>query len=302
MKRAEFLRLSAFSLVGWMGSQGFRAYMLQSDELLEYFARLRTLIIEYCGINLSPYFYSQRAEGYQHYLYISEADKVKLPEEESYFRYYGSNEEQALKQQEIKKAAGYHTLLYKTAATSSAMVFSPLERYDRVSLSFIALHEAHHIHRRNQKYTRIPYSMEEAAGDVLGNMVSEEWAIRYPDLFAVSEAVNQRKLNEWLYERINETRSRLDAGKPREKEFRQLSEALETKLEHADLFKKDRFLYPVNNAYFIRYGYYTKHYFLLKKLYKAAGNPKEFLAILDTLPESEEEAVLKIEGILKKWG
>lgn len=270
----------------------------EPDQVLLFFSDIRTYIISHLGIELGEGFYTESSKGYQHYLYVSEKNKIKLPEGERNFRYFGGDEKRAKEVQMELNKKGYHTLLYRTAATSAAKVQSPLYNYPTYCLSFIALHESHHIHRRNGNKPPIPYSLEEAAGDVLGNYVSLDYGRLYPDKLDTNQVMEQISLNETLYREINRTRARLDGGKRDQAEFRRLTKFLKQKLKHSDAFKKDRFLYPVNNAYFIRYGYYTANYFLLRDLYFKTGNARSFLAFLDTLPTEDTAAIAKIQAFL----
>lgn len=270
-----------------------------SDEVMAFFSDIRSYIISDLGISLNESFYSDRMEGYQYYLYVSESDEIRLPEGEGNFRYFGSQVKKADSTQRALNKKGYHTLLYRTAATSAARVQSPLYQYPMHCLSFIALHEAHHIHRRNNPDHKIPYSLEEASGDVLGNYVSLDYARKFPSKLDSNLVKEQIQLNEEIYQRLNDTRIALDKRAFDRLKCRRFSRFLEKKLANSDSFKRDRFLYPVNNAYFIRYGYYTTHYFLLRDLYFKTGGAKNFLSFLDTLPSTEVEAVNRIKEFLQ---
>jgi hypothetical protein len=296
MKRGSFLYKSLlFIMVPLLVPFSTGAAGDKDDPVLVFFSDIRQYITTELGIELGESFYTHRSEGYQHYLYVSKPDEIRLPDGEANFRYYGSDLKRAQTMQIELIDKGYHTLLYRTAATSAARVQSPLYQYPLHCLSFIALHESHHIHRRNGKNPPIPYSLEEAAGDVLGNYVSLDFARRFPEKVDTNLVKEQILLNETLYLEINRTRARLDGGKNDRREFNRLTRYLNKKLKHSDSFKRDRFLYPVNNAYFIRYGYYTANYFLLRDLYFKTGSAKNFLGYLDQLPEDESAAIEQIK-------
>ena len=263
------------------------------------FEQLRQFIQTYLGMAINDSFYSEWKEGYQHYVYVSENSSIKRPENEPYFWFFGSDVEKAREAQNELIARGFHTMLYRTAATSAAKIYSPLATYPNHCLSFIAFHEAHHIHRKSGERKAIPYSFEEAAGDVLGNYASVDFAHQFPNIVDIKNVQHQIKINEKLYKKINTTRKKIDAGKNAEKAYKQLEHYIQRLLKNEDNFKKDRFLYPINNAFFIRYGYYTANYFLLKQLYQHAKSPIKFLAYLDTLPETETEAIAKVKSILQ---
>lgn len=263
------------------------------------FDELRKYIKNVLGIDLNDSFYSEWKEGYQHYVYVSEATGIKRPADEPYFRFFGSEVDKAELAQKELIAKGFHTMLYRTAATSAAKLYSPLANYPYHCLSFIAFHEAHHLHRKANGRKAIPYSFEEAAGDVLGNYVSIDFALQFPHLMDIKNVKHQIKVNEKLYKKINATRKKIDDGKSADKAFKKLENFIARLLKNEDNFKKDRFLYPINNAFFIRYGYYTSNYFLLKALFNHAKSPVKFLAYLDTMPESETEAIDKVKAILK---
>jgi hypothetical protein len=262
------------------------------------FDELRKYIKTTLGIELNDSFYSEWKEGYQHYVYVSENSSIKRPENEPYFRFFGSDIEKAKEAQKELIEKGFHTMLYRTAATSAAKLYSPLATYPHHCLSFIAFHEAHHLHRKAGARKAIPYSFEEAAGDVLGNYVSLDFANSFPQLVNSESVKHQINVNESLYKKINATRKKIDSIKDSKHSFKKLENFIAHKLKKEDNFKKDRFLYPINNAFFIRYGYYTSNYFLLKALFIHAKSPVKFLAYLDTMPENETEAVAKAKAIL----
>lgn len=264
------------------------------------FDALRKHIRTTLGVTLNDSFYSEWKEGYQHYLYVSENSSIKRPANEPYFRFFGSDIQKAKEAQQELIEKGFHTLLYRTAATSAAKLFSPLATYPPQCLSFIAFHEAHHLHRKAGERKAIPYSFEEAAGDVLGNYASIAFAKQFPNLVDSKSVHHQIKINEKLYKKINLTRKKIDEGKDATKAYKKLENYISRLLKNEDNFKKDRFLYPINNAFFIRYGYYTANYFLLKKLYHHAQSPIKFLAYLDTLPEAEKESISKVKSILNQ--
>ena len=71
-------------------------------------------------------------------------------------------------------------------------------------------------------------------------------------------------------------------------------------LKNADQFKIDRYDYPVNNAYFLRYQSYCENYFKLKLLYLYFEDIIEFLDFIITLPNDKELAIEIIETKIKK--
>lgn len=292
MNRKEFMQQAAlaglFITIPTAFAGAFIADNRKQTEAV--FDKLRAFITAQTGIALDESFYSQWAPGYQYYVYVSLNNAVERPENEPYYRFFGSNAERAMAVKAEYDAKGFDTLLYKTAATSAAKIFSPLEFYPAHCLSFIGLHEAHHIHHRSKNEKNIPYSFEEAAGDVLGNYLSIAFSRQYPELVSEKAARHQIKVNEDLYRHIIKTRKLLDKHKSADRVMKKLENYIADKLKNEDNFKKDRFVYPVNYAFFIRYGYYTANYFLLTALYHKLGDAKAFIAFLDTLPADEEKA------------
>ena len=62
-------------------------------------------------------------------------------------------------------------------------------------------------------------------------------------------------------------------------------------LKKCDTFQNDRFNYTVNNAYLLKNQYYSKYYFLLKKVFLKQKTIKAFLNIMKSLPNNTEDIV-----------
>jgi hypothetical protein len=169
------------------------------------------------------------------------------------FTYMGTHHQQARAKGDSLRRAGADVLVYFTAGTSSAMLSSRLLAYPRESIAFIMMHEAVHRHVRSCTIA-IPYDDEEALADLAANAGVVKFFRDKPEEAAAKQ---HSKLNEMIFLEIN----RQASLQLTERDIGRIFMLASTGTD----FQKDRFLYPVNAAYFLRYSFYAANYFRLKK-------------------------------------
>ncbi|MGB3465900.1 MAG: hypothetical protein WBA74_11545, partial [Cyclobacteriaceae bacterium] len=111
----------------------------------------------------------------------------------------------------LAKEQGYQTLIYKTAGVSASRLNNRLLSYNRESIAFIAMHEATHRHIRF--CTRIPYELEEAACDVIGNYGTLEF-MNTSDALSHEMMREQTQLHEKLHKTLNELTAEIRDASP----------------------------------------------------------------------------------------
>lgn len=259
-------------------------------------------IKNYCrkklGMQLGSHFYTnwEMSEGLLYYVYVSKSDEVRVPEGVDQFLYFGTNVRAARQFSDSYEAKGFHTLVYRTAGTSATLLNKTLMSYPMDAIAVIVFHEALHVHLRINRRT-IPLSIEEAAADVLAKYISIDYR-------KIEDKINRRKLNrtlktmERIYKVVNTNSEKLSKeGKEQELIFNKSYKKIKKILRKSNIYQKNRFSYPVNNAFFIRNNYYSKYYFELKQLYKRLDeSPTRFINFVANLPEELEEALSLIRA------
>jgi hypothetical protein len=259
---------------------------------------VKKFIVSESQFKLGKRFYTRWSKTNKPYinLYISSSDKVESPINVTYTG-FGTNEEAAHEQAAKHEALGHHAFVYKTYATSSAELNERFLSYPEEAKYFIILHEFIH-HFMSDLRSRIPYDFEEAIGDVVGNYGAIEFMQQLDD--ANLKSIHKQKLrNERLYKVINKTTEVINRkpGKANELNLK-CQKRIERVLAHGDQFQKDRFGYPVNNAYLLKNRFYSENYFALRKLYKKTGTLKDFLDIIKIGPADPEKFGAYIDGLL----
>jgi len=224
-------------------------------------------------------------------LYISLGTKVASPPDLiGMINSFGNDEEYARRYAIRYNILGYHTFIYETYGTMLAEVSDRFVSYPPEAQSFIALHEFTHYyvrHRLSEMKDRsrpIPYNYEEALGDIVGNYGAIEFAKTSGGVH-LREVRNQKSRTERIYRMVNRTTKRIDTDSSKVGKLnRKCQKRIEHVLVEKDLFQKDRFDYPVNNAFLLKNRYYAEKYFLLRKLLRKTGSVKNLMREIDSCP------------------
>jgi hypothetical protein len=256
---------------------------------MELISRVRTLVTDSLGLQVGEHFYTRFAENDSMfcYVYVSGKDSIRSPIGDAYI-YFGNYPVAAMAKADSFARAGFDAIVYRTAGTSGAYINRRLLSYDNLSLTFILIHEAVHRHVHNSR-SKLPYEFEESLGDVIANSFCGWYSGA-----TLKSYLDFASRNEQIYRLIN----RCSAGK--------LSKVIcerkiSSQLRQATLFQEDRYRYPVNNAYLLRYSSYAKHYFQLRELYEKMHNPRLFLEEMMKMPGNVEECEQAIQLLLKKY-
>jgi hypothetical protein len=213
-----------------------------------------------------------------------------------YFYFCGTDERKAESLIDKYSSEGYHVFCYKSYANSQAMWNKRFISYSHEAISFIMLHEfVHHFVFFNN--LKIPYEFHEALADVVGNYGTLEFS-RETDFLNIDSVQQQIKINEDIYELMNSTIDKININ-PSDKPIihHNCHTTISELLLKGNLFQRDRFEFPVNNAFLLKNSYYSKNYFLLKKVYEKQRSIKALLKILKSMPES----VIECEAYLKNY-
>jgi hypothetical protein len=208
------------------------------------------------------------------YLYVSRSDSVLIPDNlyQNYWS-FGKDERGAIAKSKSLQALGYETLVYKTAGQSNARLNRKLLSYPDEAIAFILFHEA--THRRPKTQTpSIPYIFEEALCDAVANAACVRFAEK-TKLLRMKKVLQQKQIFESFYTLMKHARAEIEntpaAG------HAGIMHACNTQIlklaKHGNQFVKDRLLYPVNHAYFLRVESYSLNYFIM---YNLLGNTIDF--------------------------
>ena len=283
-----------FSFVSNSVQTNFQQPKTDSAELkfkIAFINEIAKIVHDEIGYKTESSFYKkwQENDNYYFYIYCSYADSIVNPMEGPY-HYVGTDEAEANKIKLKYDSTGYQTMLYKTAATSAAKLNKQLLSYPYETICFIVLHEAFHQHALATG-RKLPYEMEEAACDVLGNYVTQILDKRFQQ-YSKKQAKNVLTLHENLYATINKYDSLVTSmkGNIPQSLYTFCYADIQKLLKKGSNFQRDRFSYPINNAYFVRYRSYASNYFLLKKLYLKLNDPKKFIDFMSNLSTDVKEA------------
>lgn len=229
------------------------------------------------------------------YLYVSEPNRVKPVG--PVYRFFGTDSLKARDSAQAWQKRGYPTMLYQTAGTSSAKLNQRLLSYPAPSAGFVVLHEAFHRHAKSLNLG-LPYELEEAACDLLGNYGLLLFALETRRLDS-NEVMRQNVLHESLYDVLNKYYILLNNDPAEEAAlFRQAEREIQGYLKLGTAFHRDRFDYPVNRAYLLRYLDYMKNYDRLKLVLTRLGDIPPFLRFMEELPKDRDQALQRIEQFL----
>lgn len=268
------------------------------NDSLVYIDEVKRFVYNETGYNLNGDFFSKwtNEEKPYIYLYVSLSDSVKRPAEfNSTYIFCGTDTDLANKEETKFVRKGYHTFCYKTSANSDGLLNKRLLSYSKDAIAFIIFHEFTHNYLV-QKNIKIPYEFNEALCDVVGNYGALKYstATQHLDLASVK---NQIKSNEKIYKCLNKAISNINKNPEKTIVLNaKCQKAIHDIMKTANLFQKDRFDYPVNNAYLLKNEYYCKHYFLLKKVFLKQKTLRAFLEFMKSLPEKSSDC----EKYLKK--
>ncbi len=247
---------------------------------------------EFClsqGMFVREDFYTQWSSDNLPYFYVYAAPKDSVTSYyQTAFRYFGKDTTAAYAEQLRLDSLGLSSLVYKTYGTSGTRLTDQFLNYSEESMLFVAFHEAMHHHVREK--APVPYILEEAAGDVIGNyLLLAFFKTKGKPLFTAK----------WHVKTIERIAQEINTGLNRKKPLTRLQQRIQNRVRYADAFKKDRYNYEVNTAYLLRNRSYTQHYFLLKSVLNKVGSVEAFLDVLQAIPEDEEQGVRYLEQFLE---
>ncbi|MFH1421765.1 MAG: aminopeptidase [Planctomycetota bacterium] len=222
---------------------------------------------------------------------LKDAEKRRVP-----FLFSWDRKELDVKDQECKEQ-GLDTYLFSAEAHGSGdcPITEILLKSEKVRQCYVILHEGWHS-TLIEENIKIPYSLEEATGRVVGNFGAIAFAKKEEDNELYKCAIEQERnwarfadfINRWfvkvieLYEKVrlskkannHGTRAEMmeeisQARKPLLKKVQKRAEALSTSMSTEWGMKE--LASPINNAFLLRYYNYTKYYPLAVKTLKDSG-------------------------------
>jgi hypothetical protein len=254
------------------------------DSILKFIDRDLNLLVP-----ASFYRDTMKEKTMYHYLYISYPDTIAAPAWFGSFKYLGTDSVKAYQLEKQYADSGYHTMVYKTAGTSAAMLNSRLLMYPNEGFSHIVFHESIHNHLRQSK-KKIPYEYEEALCDIVGVYGSE--------LFYEKHKLKKTDFNEYkhalenIYAAFNTCAQKINnkKGNP-QTAYKNCAYKIKQRFKAAVPYIDDRFNYKVNNAYLFRVKSYGANYFKIKKLYaKLKQDIKKTIEFMGNLPADLQDA------------
>ncbi len=221
------------------------------------------------GLHIPNDFYQKfdsRTDSMYLYLYVSRKERVEPADPTHPYTWYFEHEDSANAKSTELQAKGFETLLYKTAGNSAGRLNEKLLSYPAEAIAFIVLHEAVHVEVRSRNYANF-YNYEEALCDAFANRAAIAFA-EQTGLLNKQALIKQQQVFEEAYRLVNNIRFFVDDAAPAEKPglFQKCSQTLASLTANANQFQKDRLLYPVNHAYFLRMECYAEHYFEMQEM------------------------------------
>jgi len=271
----------------------FQSYCLlthsTTNDSLKFVEQLKTFAYKEIGIELKGDLFTKNMEVDKPYLYVyvSKPNKIECPKECDNF--ISCNTDQVLADQKSQEfqSKGYQTFCYKTYANSSAMLNKRFFQYPKEAESFIVFHELIHNYI-SQLDIKIPYDFNEALCDVIGNYGTISF-FKSDRMLDVTAAEVQLKHNENIYWCLNKYISKINAKPAKVISLdNSCNNMIKTILTECNLFQNDRFNFTVNNAYLLKNQYYSKNYFLLKKVLLKQKSIKDFLEIIKSVPSDSD--------------
>lgn len=183
---------------------------------------------------------------------------------------------------------GFVTFEYEYYCDASTLLKERFLSFTFESISFIMFHELLHNYFIQEKI-HIPYELNEAACDVIGNYCTLKY-VKYNKRLQKKKVKKMIEVNEASYEIMNKYILRINQETEDVGELcDQCNTELYPLLKTYDDFQKIRFYRAVNTAYLLKNSYYCINYFLLKKVLLKVKNIKEFLIILRNCPENKQD-------------
>lgn len=250
--------------------------------------QLRRFIRDELQLDIGDAFYTSWGEGTRYsYVYVSRTDSLLPPAGISKFMYVGEDSLRADSMAREYAAVGFHTLHYRTAGTSAAKLNPTLWNYPIEAFVFIILHEAVHVHIRRTAQP-VPYACEEALCDATADY--------YTPLFLQGNrqhyraALRQRHVFEQVYALLNRAESDFYRSVDASVALRRAGIKLRHWVKNGNAFQRDRYTYPLNNAYLMRNHSYAAEFFFFRDQLKCYTTPAAILPHI-TSAGSEAEAV-----------
>ncbi len=264
-----------------------------------FIAGVKDYVFKEMNIVLDGTFYTHRDTSDQplYYLYVSLKNKVEIPF--GYNRKYATfnSKYDANIVATYRQNMGYATFLYLAYASSSTLLNKRLLSYRRESVTMIVFHELMHNYIEQFKLD-IPYDFNEAAADILGNYGAKKYAADSHEI-NLKTVKKQLRLNENIYQCMNHCIAEISLHPD---QTNTLTAACQQKirklLKHGDLFQHDRFDFDINTATLLKNSYYSKNYFLLKRVFLKQKSIAAFLDIIKSLPTNDADAVNYLERYL----
>ena len=225
--------------------------------------------------------WSTQKDSMYYYLYVSKANRVEAEPSNTFGYTTYSVEDSALLHCIALKKQGLQAFVYKTAGTATAELTPKLLNYPDEAIAFILVHEAVHRHISSMHLEpRYPYYFEECLCDAMANKVCIEMAEKH--LINLKAAVSQKQIFENTYAYLNHQRAKLDSAgvKGQAKIFKETTARIKLLVQRGNQFQKDRMIYEVNNAYFLRIESYAAHYFEVKKMLYSGKSLTEVISII----------------------
>jgi hypothetical protein len=271
--------IQSFSQTKVTDNQSFKIKLIEN---------VKNYCIDTLGMDISTYFYSKwaKSEKSNYYLYVSEKTNISSHLKGARpYKAFGHNFKGAEIEKNKYAKLGFSTLLYQTYGTAATKLSNYFLSYSKESIAFIAFHEATHQHI--SKNAKIPYSITEAACDIVGNYGTLK-------LFNENKSLSKRKAKKHIKQieaiaiEINKLLNNHSI------DYSILDRKIDKLKRNKSKFNVDRYDFEVNKAYLLRNRSYTYYYFKLKQLLYLTNDLKIFLAFIVELPNDEIESVKEI--------
>ena len=169
--------------------------------------------------------------------------------------------------------------------------------YAKDAQCFIMFHELMHNYLEGYN-TKLPYEFNEAVGDVLGSYGSLEFS-KFLSQEEGKEFKKQIEINEGLYQCFNECIAGINSDSSHPDKYWIICRSkINSYLPFMNSFQKDRFNWPVNNAYLLKNSNYCKNYFLLRDVFLKQKSVAAFLKIIKKLPSDPDKCRKVLNGYL----
>ena len=292
-KPNSHFRFKAFSfLVLVLLSCRFQSNAQDSADIAKYKPQLRLIdsvqsyIIHELGMSVQSNFYTgwkeRSSDSMFIYFYISRPDRVEY-DTTNKISWTFESDSLALATAREMTEKGFHTLVYRTAGMSNTLLTPKLLSYADEAIAFICFHEV--VHQNLQKMGgAVHYNYEEALCDVIANVACVRFA-ETTHLIDIHAAERQRNVFERSYAFLNKERSILDTMQQQNKPalYQLCTNTISTLTADANQFVKDRMVYEVNNAYFLRIEDYSLNYFRIKKLFDVSHSFTDIVSRIEEL-------------------